>query len=392
MSDPAEPYRAAVERTRGTRPGGDAVARFDLAMQRAVGAGLAVACLLGVTTAVLGRSLYADWWWWGPGPLGFAATAAVAGLCLAGRFTGAARPAFVVVVSAAAVAAAAATGGSVKDVGTAMLPIVVITVVGIAFLAVTPAAALLAAAVIAADTLVPAVLRPEDAIGLLVQTMIQALILASGFSGGQVARRFAGAEERALDELARAVMADRAASAARAEGRELERELHDTVLSTLTALGRESLDDSAALRRRCAADAQVLRARARPAGTESLPDRLVAVIEPFAEDGFAVTLDVREPLTEVPPGVAEAMARATREALTNARRHSGAGSARVEVRPQPGGIEIRVSDRGVGLPEGHARRIGTRRSLVERLADVGGDADVAGAPGAGTTVTLRWPR
>lgn len=314
-------------------------------------------------------------------------------MCLTGRFIGIARPAFTFAVSGSAVAAAVATGDAVRDVGTAIMPIIVIAIIGLGFLARRSAAMLMGGLVIACDTLVPAVVRPHAAGDLLIQTAIQTLILVSGIAGGHVARRFVTTEERALDELAVAVGADRAASAARVARRELERELHDTVLSTLSALGRESLRDSDAVRHRCAADARFLRTHGQSAGPSAvaLEDRLASVIGPFIAAGFPVELS-GDHRANVPDGVAEAMARATREALNNAHRHSGAGCARVEVDARAGGLTVRAVDSGVGVRVDAPNSLGTRRSLIERLADVGGRATVTRSPGAGTTVTLRWPR
>jgi signal transduction histidine kinase len=36
-------------------------------------------------------------------------------------------------------------------------------------------------------------------------------------------------------------------------------------------------------------------------------------------------------------------------------------------------------------------RLGVRVSIVELVANLGGDAHVESAPGAGTTVVIRWP-
>lgn len=383
----------------GTVPGGwaepdDAIARFELTMQRASGAGLAVAVVQATAMVFLGSSLYAPWWLFGAGPVSLACAAGAAWLCLTGRFTGPARPAFALAVSAGAVAATAATATTVTEDGTAMLPIVVISIAGLGFIARPPAAALLGSTIIVCATVGSAVIEPLDVAYFTTEAVIQSLILGSTIAGGHVARRFAVAEERALDELATAVAADRAASAARAERRELEREMHDTVLSTLSAVGRESLPDSPAVRRHCAADARFLRARGRPDEPDgaALRERLDAVAARFAQLGFPVTLEFDEPAVDVPPGVAEALARATREALNNAYLHSGAGCALVAVHPRPGGVTVQVLDRGIGLAPGITQRLGTSRSLIERLDDVGGHANIAAVPAAGTAVTLSWPR
>ncbi|WP_300012424.1 ATP-binding protein [Pseudonocardia sp.] len=372
----------------------DALQRFDLALQRAIGAGLAVALVVALATAVLGRSLYPAWWWLAVAPVVFGWTAAAVWLCLVGRFGTSARVLFTLVVGGSAIGAAIATDSAVRDASTAVLPVVVIAIVGVGFLAAPPVALVLGAILITGSTLGPFAMRPGTSWLLLTESAIQTVILGSAIAGGHVARRFASAEERALDEVATATVADRAAAAARAERRELEREVHDTVLSTLSALGRASLADTAALRERCAADARFLRSRGGQ-GTgppTGLREQLEAIVEPFVATGFPVRLTVTAPQVQLPPVVARSLARATREALTNARRHSGAGCAQVQVRSWPGGVEVRVVDAGIGLRAAAQDRLGTRRSLVERLGDVGGLATVRSGTEAGTTVTLRWPR
>ncbi len=51
-----------------------------------------------------------------------------------------------------------------------------------------------------------------------------------------------------------------------------------------------------------------------------------------------------------------------------------------------------MRDAGAGFDPArvHPARLGLRRSIVERMADWGGQALVRSAPGEGTTVTLRW--
>lgn len=378
------------------RPADGAVRRFDLAMQRAVGAGLAVAVAQCVATAALGRPLYPGWWWSTVGPVAFVVAGVAVAQCATGRFGGRARTACAAGVAASAAATAVATGNSVRDVGTAVLPIVLMTIVGIGFLAPPVPAAGLGGLVIAADTLVPALLQPSAAPLFLTQAAIQSLILVATALGGRAARRFTAAEEHALGQLAEVLVADRAASAARAERRELEREMHDTVLNTLSAIGRSGLPDSEAVRRRCSADARFLRTLREEGDTATgLLGRLRSMIDPMVEDGFPVTLHrVRaDGGDDLPREVVTALVRATREALNNAREHSGADAAHVDVDMAGQAVTVRVTDRGIGIGRSrNPRRLGVRRSLTERLADAGGRADVRHVAGEGTTVTLRWPR
>jgi two-component system NarL family sensor kinase len=85
-----------------------------------------------------------------------------------------------------------------------------------------------------------------------------------------------------------------------------------------------------------------------------------------------------------------------RELIANAAKHSGASHVQVAVRPVAEGIELVVTDDGVGIDErrrdaavadGH---IGLA-SCRERAEALGGALTVTGAPGAGTVARVRVP-
>ncbi len=86
-----------------------------------------------------------------------------------------------------------------------------------------------------------------------------------------------------------------------------------------------------------------------------------------------------------------------RELLSNAARHSGASTIRLRLTCDPDAIVLVVTDDGRGfaperraeaLAEGH---IGIATS-AERAAAAAGTFEIASAPGAGTTITVRLPR
>ncbi|MFB9642890.1 sensor histidine kinase [Agromyces lapidis] len=58
-----------------------------------------------------------------------------------------------------------------------------------------------------------------------------------------------------------------------------------------------------------------------------------------------------------------------------------------------GGCVIEIADNGVGFDPGRvpSERLGLRVSIEERIANVGGNSEIASRPGHGTTVTLAWP-
>ena len=87
------------------------------------------------------------------------------------------------------------------------------------------------------------------------------------------------------------------------------------------------------------------------------------------------------------------MAHAVREALANVASHAGTSEAWIEVGPaEEGGLRVTVRDEGAGFDPARVGpgRLGLRRSIVERIADQGGQVSVTSAPGEGTVVSLRW--
>ena len=80
---------------------------------------------------------------------------------------------------------------------------------------------------------------------------------------------------------------------------------------------------------------------------------------------------------------------ATREALTNASRHSGTSEINVYAEVVAGHVHIYVRDRGVGFdPEHIEHGRGLRRSLHERMDSVGGLVRIHSTIGEGTEVEI----
>jgi signal transduction histidine kinase len=84
------------------------------------------------------------------------------------------------------------------------------------------------------------------------------------------------------------------------------------------------------------------------------------------------------------------------EALTNAVRHSGATSIRVEIRRAEDRLEVRVADDGRGMPRDAAHGRASERGLGlagmrERVTLLGGAFRVAPAPSGGTVLHATLP-
>jgi signal transduction histidine kinase len=107
------------------------------------------------------------------------------------------------------------------------------------------------------------------------------------------------------------------------------------------------------------------------------------------ETGFAENLgDAR-----LPTAIETAAFRILQEALTNARKHAGAGHVDVELRRDADWLVLAVRDSGGGLPTGGAaagRGLGLA-SMSERARLVGGTCTVRNEPSGGTTVQARLP-
>jgi hypothetical protein len=177
-------------------------------------------------------------------------------------------------------------------------------------------------------------------------------------------------------------------AARRADEREHQALLHDTVAATLLMVGLGTVTGPRSwLAEQAHRDLLVLRHRAaRPTPTD-LADLLVAEIgrSPVPVHCAAT------PRVVLPTRVAEAIAGSVREALRNVARHAGVDHATISVGSDPLRVDILDAGRGFdpGRVPGHRR--GVAGSIVSRMASVGGRAIVRSAPGEGTLVRLEWP-
>ncbi len=170
--------------------------------------------------------------------------------------------------------------------------------------------------------------------------------------------------------------------------------LHDSVLQTL-ALLQKNAGDSAAVA--TLARRQERELRDWLYGNDERPeDSLVAALRASAaevEDVHHVPVEVIA-VGDVPldPDVT-ALARAAREAMTNAAKHGGVDRIDVYVESDGRTAEVFVRDRGVGFdPAAIAEdRMGVRGSIVDRVERHGGTARIRSAPGEGTEVALSIP-
>ena len=185
--------------------------------------------------------------------------------------------------------------------------------------------------------------------------------------------------------------AERRARIRSEERAELAAQVHDSVLQSLTLIQRNAADP-AEVARIARAQERDLRRWLYPAPSP-LTSSFRAALEELAaevEDTYGVRVDVvcvgdvvlTEPLT--------AMLQATREAVSNAGRHSGVDAVSVYAEMTSTEVTVHVRDRGTGfsLDEVPDDRMGVRESILGRIRRYGGRALVTTEPGAGTRVEL----
>jgi nitrate/nitrite-specific signal transduction histidine kinase len=128
-----------------------------------------------------------------------------------------------------------------------------------------------------------------------------------------------------------------------------------------------------------------------PPAAVALPDRLAAVASEAAP--LRVSTSFFPATKTVPATAVDRIADCAAEALRNVAGHAGTGRAELRVRDSNGQVVVEIIDQGRGFDARSVPRSrrGISESIRGRMAEIGGTAEISGALGAGTTVTLRWP-
>ena len=231
---------------------------------------------------------------------------------------------------------------------------------------------------------------PADGWLLVIETAVAAGLVAVIRGGARQADAIVAAGLETERQI-------RVEEARRADEREQHRQLHDTVLSTLTMVAAGAFTrPSPALTAQADRDLRVLQGLASPSAA---PGGLMPLTDltPQLERAAASTddLSVRLELTPVtlPSPVADQLVACVGEALRNVELHAGTGEAEVTVTGGAGWTIVRITDHGRGFDPSVTppSRRGIRESITGRMQAVGGWAAIASRPGAGTTVTVSWP-
>ena len=204
-----------------------------------------------------------------------------------------------------------------------------------------------------------------------------------------------------------------------AERARVSREIHDTLLQSLAAMGVELetiasqmapsqadlRGDLVRLRRRVGhtlrdARDSILELRRSPLQRRALADGLRAALGDLRSRRQNVPVDVAvEGKPSITPADVEAQViRIVQEAVNNALKHSGASRIDVTLSYRPDGLTVTVTDDGCGFDRGTvdaSPEVGEHLGLLmmqERAHRVGGRVTIESRPAAGTTVTLLLPR
>jgi two-component system, NarL family, sensor kinase len=233
-------------------------------------------------------------------------------------------------------------------------------------------------------------------------------------------RKLTGDELRLLSTIAdqvgiaidRARLADQSAQGARAEERaRIAREIHDTLVQGLTAIGlnlegalaqladsperaRERLQRALDVSRESLEEARrsVLDLRAMPLAGRPLGEALAALGRRFTSE-TGIRVHVRAPAESSFAFRVEAeLLRITQEALANVRRHARAGAVEIRLSRLLGRLTLSIRDDGQGFRARRAPGSGVGiLGMQERARVLGGGLRVTSRPGHGTTVRASIP-
>ncbi len=281
------------------------------------------------------------------------------------------------------------------------------TLTGIAWTVLLAGASALGPVAATADGQSPLEVLRETVIGLVFSLAlglwVSRVLHQSAERASLIAQLEATRTELATAEHERGVLAER---------ERLAQEVHDTlaqgytsiVVLSQTAAALVSTDADAARERLAVieevardnlAEARAVVAAFRPVALDG--STLVAALQQLAgrfarETGLPVRVDTAalDGAPRLRTDEEVVLLRGAQEALTNVRRHAGASAVVLRLARVGGQVSVHVEDDGVGFDPSSVAVSGLE-GLRGRVAQVGGEVDVASAPGSGTRVTVRVP-
>jgi Histidine kinase-, DNA gyrase B-, and HSP90-like ATPase len=249
-------------------------------------------------------------------------------------------------------------------------------------------------------------------------------LLAAGFAVSlavRALRRSALQYEATLDVRDEMLVRERTVAMSAHLAAEVERSLHDTALNTLETIAAHGDHlDPQVVADRCRADGEVLARWSGSVRTSDLAALATRLVEHARVLGLALDVEISRPVhqpeptrswrpgrgpdprtpadgavgVDIPGPVLNALDGAAREALTNVAKHSGVHTATLSLRHEPDGVEVIVTDAGIGVQEQPDRSdggYGLTSSVAGRMVAAGGAARIGPGPdGRGTQVVLDW--
>jgi signal transduction histidine kinase len=234
-------------------------------------------------------------------------------------------------------------------------------------------------------------LEPVRVVGSI-QFIVVAIIVGWAFDSlrERESLRLQAEADRAQAESELAIQ--REAAAALRQRTQIARELHDSVLQTLKLITSAADDPNEVRYLTRVQERDLLRTinEYRSQYEDSFRARLLDV-RASVEDRYRVEIEqVIKDDAEMTPELA-ALVEAAKEAMANAARHSGSSTIDLFAEVTPAGVTVNVRDRGSGFDPATIAAGGVADSIVGRMEDVGGEAEIKTAPGSGTDVNLHLP-
>jgi signal transduction histidine kinase len=164
--------------------------------------------------------------------------------------------------------------------------------------------------------------------------------------------------------------------------------------------GRRELDLILKQVRATVSDARRVIANLRPTALDDLglAAALSLEVDRLVEEGYRVNFEEYLGTERLPAEMEIALFRVAQEGLTNVRKHSGTQLVSIELRRLDGEVRLEIRDFGRGFdptaPEilggGPGERVGLA-GLRERVGMLGGELEIEGRPGAGTSIVATIP-
>jgi signal transduction histidine kinase len=204
-------------------------------------------------------------------------------------------------------------------------------------------------------------------------------------------------ELRLMAETERAeaekLLAEERETATRLQERsDIARQLHDSVLQTLKLIS-SSAGDSGEVRYLARVQERDLRRTINEYQSPHRDSFRARLLDARAsvEDRYRVEIEqvIRED-TEMTPELSS-LIEAAAEAMANAARHSGSSTIDLYAEVRHDGVQINVRDRGRGFDSERIGSGGMAHSIVGRVTEAGGTADIKTGPNRGTDVSLFLP-